>query len=709
MNPDRRSIVGLVLGSLGATSVEVRARSATAEPPGGGQARAEPGQTFASRKEATGASVAAGTGWIRIQGWSHAGDGGANGYFRVPAWPGHDAALRTADRWLPDGGHSDADGGWWDMDTPERLQQLGDASDGYASAWLRLESFLGAEARYGPANRDGVRTLLGGRACEIELPPTTIRIPRPLTFPLLLRGLYATSPATQLSPMPGATARTFGKRAAISINGDGRGDWIEAYPGMRAGRIGPLRWHNDLDIEWCGLEIGGPFLVERQHGWNMTQLVRVSGSYVDQVRIDGVTNQSPRVMPAGWAPSESAAISSAPIGDGLMWSNVHSSDRDEQGVEHIATLTRGNRGGINQLAINGRHHIVDSDAHLVQGGHFESGGLLVEDSNILVQSSIFFHMRATVVPPIATRARNAASGDVYRLAIEGCTFLLVGEHRGWRPGTRLVPDIDLAPGVRLDVRNARRSFSPAGTTAQRSEMGIIVARNGAIDQDWRSKAGAASLAGRIDVDGVVRLDLTVSCSGLSFTFAPRKHASARWNRPSGTYRYREMKLFDTRRMIGHFDRNGEISVSASAGAEGLLHVIAQVPQCTSRFLRASPGAAAGRYDQLCDVPFVSPGYPLDFGAHVNGFPYEPWFDGADRLAIPDFAGSVQFHGDTVTVRAAEVSADLTAPFAGVWTRGDTILFDSLPIDKAGRRRRGIQKVTKGPGNVAGVDWIPLFA
>lgn len=108
-----------------------------------------------SKFDAEGFNFAAAVNAIATSGYLAAGDGGHALYKRVAAQPAHKGRLRSADRFLPDGTVSAANGGWWEIvDIELNARQFGAKADG-GNDFNALQDFLDTMLAMGRAGSFG--------------------------------------------------------------------------------------------------------------------------------------------------------------------------------------------------------------------------------------------------------------------------------------------------------------------------------------------------------------------------------------------------------------------------------------------------------------------------------------------------------------------------------------------------------------------------
>jgi hypothetical protein len=643
---------------------------------------------FATVKEAEATVIDEAAALIDIAAWDeHA--------LRVP-W-GVQPALyaRVANAGPLFGGQFLSNGGtvrWQITGTDFYLVQFGPGSDHFAAALINVESFF--------ANTAG-----SGR---LFFPPANVRFPRTIYFPLKAYHIEGNSQDTILGPKPGAV---YDDDVMFRVNVGADGNWISAYPSPRAGFIGSFQLVNDANIVLRGFEFGGSYKIEKITALDFNQICASSPQYVDQITVEDLTNLRQRPSPLGWPDRKRATFSSGFIGDGLRIKGVHSLPADKSAISTaMAIYVSGCRGGVIEGSINGIVKVVGSSALTLIGGHFETGGLIVEESNVTVSSTMFFNQNETARVPIETVNTHAVNGEVYTLILDDVTFLAVryrevdaneGLPLSGIPPASLRADVQRANGVALIVRNCARSFSRDGSLSERGRMGIIVAGENGLVSDWNSKSGALSQAGRIDVDGKVRANITTESESISGFLTAMGEGFSRWNASSGTYHYACQVLHDTIRMLGHTIGATTVAIKVK-GESGVLLAATQVSGVTYRFFR---GSSAGSYDRYVDIPAVQLGFSYDFGDHLNGFPWLSREEGpVDKLAIPDFYGSVTFSGQNIVALYPSATADTATTAAGTFRIGDEIRFPGLPSAKMGGQISAIVRTTGGNGTTAGVDW-----
>lgn len=563
---------------------------------------------------------------------------------------------------------------WQLTGTEFHLVQFGSGDDDYASALVNAESFFAA----------------GLGAGRLVLPPTTVRVPRTISFPLAVTAIEGNAEKTLLKPRPGAS---YTDDVMLRVNVGPDGGWVREYPGPRAGFIGGFQLVNDTDTDIRGIEFGGGYRLGRITARDFNQIAASAPHYTDQVTIEDVLNLAQRPSPPDWPPRKRATIAVGPLGDGLRIKGVHSLPaRDEDIADALAIHVRGCRGGVIEGSINGIVAIEDSSAITVLGGHFESGGLLIRESSVRVASTLFFNQEHTRRVPIVTVNDDAVNGDVYTLVLDDVTFLSSGALRydARDPGRGLpvgVPprtlrrDVHRASGYAVVVRDCRRSFSRDGTLSQRGRMGIVIGDDQGLVPGWSARAGLLSIAGRIDIDGRARADATSESGAVSAHLrAIERDGFSRWNARGGTWHYACQILHDTARMLGH-TVEATATARTETGGGGVLLAVTQIVGATYRFYR---GAAGGRYDRMVDVPASQLGYVYDFGDHLNGFPWAPRAAGpVDALAIEGFHGAVTFSGQTVLARFPSAAHDTTVR-AGEFQIGDEVGFPGCPRDPDGK-------------------------
>ena len=585
---------------------------------------------------------------------------------------------------------------WQITGTDFYLVQFGPGTDEYAAALINVESFF-------------ANTSASGR---LIFPPTTVRFPRSIYFPLKVYHIEGNARDTILRPRPGAV---YTDDVLFRVNVGPDGSWISAYPGPRAGTIGSFQLVNDLNINLRGFEFGGSYKVAKITALDFNQICAAAPHYTDQITVEDLANLRHRDSPPDWPDHKKATFSSGAIGDGLRIKGVHSNPAHKSGNSTaMAIYVSGCRGGVIEGSINGIVRVVHSSALTLIGGHFETGGLIVEESNVTISSTIFFNQRDNGRVPIESVNTQAVNGEVYTLILDDVTFLAAGALRygrdgdpadGWPvgfPPASLRADVLRANGVALIVRNCARSFSRDGSLSERGRMGIIVAEEYGFVSDWNSKSGALSQAGRIDVDGKVRANITTESESISgFLTAMGNDHYSRWYASSGTYHYACQVLHDTIRMLGH--TIGVTTLATQVNGEGgVLLTVTQVSGVTYRFFR---GSSPGSYDRYVDIPAVHLGFVYDFGDLLNGFPWLSRREGpVDKLAIPDFYGSVTFSGQNIVALYPSATADTTTTATGAFRIGDEIRFPGLPISKMGEQISALFRVTGGNGTTAGVDW-----
>lgn len=574
---------------------------------------------------------------------------------------------------------------WQLTGTEFHLVQFGPGEDDYASALLNAESFF--------ANGLGAGRLI--------FPPATVRFPRTISFPIAVTAIEGNAESTVLKPKPGAT---YTDDVMLRVNVGQDGTWIAEYPGPRSGFIGNFQLVNDLGLNIRGIEFGGGYRLSKITAQNFNQIAASAPHYTDQVTIEDLLNLSQRASPPEWPPRKRATVAVGPIGDGLRIQGVHSLPDTEKNIgDAMAIHVGGCRGGVIEGAINGIVSIEQSSSITVVGGHFESGGLLVKESNVRVASTMFFNQERSRRVPIVTVNENAVNGEVYTLVLDDVTFLSSGALRyderdpsrglpvGVPPKT-LRSDVHRAQGYAVVVRNCARSFSRDGTLNQRGRMGIIIGDDQGLVAGWNSRSGLLSIAGRVDTDGRARGDATSESGTVaSYLRTFERDGFSRWNGRSGTWYYACQILHDTERMLGHTVK-ATAKARAEAGQGGTLLAVTQIVGATYRFYR---GAAEGRYDQAVDVPATYLGYLYDFGDHLNGFPWTSRVAGpVDALAIEGFYGAVTFNGEIVLARFPSAAHD-TAIHAGTFQTGDELRFPGCPRDPDGKVVLGLIRSNTG--------------
>ncbi|MDQ6702655.1 MAG: hypothetical protein M3Z96_05905 [Pseudomonadota bacterium] len=640
---------------------------------------------FATVKEAEAAVIDDAAALVNIAAWDELA-------LRVP-W-GVQPALyaRVANAGPVFGGQFLSNGGtvrWQITGTDFYIVQFGPGSDNYAVALINVESFF-------------AKTSGSGR---LFFPPTNVRFPRTIYFPIKVYHIEGNASDTILRPKAGAV---YDDDVMFRVNVGTDGNWISAYPNSRAGFIGSFQLENDANIDIRGFEFGGSYKIGKITALDFNQICASAPHYTDMITVEDIANLRQRTSPQGWPDRKRATFSSGAIGDGLRIKGVLSSD-DPFG-KALAILISGCRGGVIEGTINGIIHAVNCSALTLIGGHFETGGLIVEESNVTVSSTIFFNQNENARLPIETVNTQAVNGEVFTLILDDVTFLAVryreddatdGLPVGIPPAS-LRADVLRANGVTLIVRNCARSINRDGTLNQRGRMGIIVAGEYGLVSDWNSKSGALSQGGRIDVDGKVRANITTESESISgFLTAMGNDGFSRWNASSGTYHYACQVLHDTIRMLGHTIGATAVAMQVK-GEGGVLLVGTQVSGVTYRFFR---GSSAGSYDRYVDIPAVDLGFPYDFGDHLNGFPWLSRREGpVDKLAIPDFYGSVTFFGQNIVALYPSATADTTTTATGTFRIGDEIRFPGLPTAKMGGQISALVRTTGGSGTAAGVDW-----
>ena len=516
---------------------------------------------------------------------------------------------------------------------------------------------------------------------------------------------------TILRPRAGAV---YDDDVMFRVNVGRDGNWIWAYPSPRAGFIGSFQLVNDANIDIRGFEFGGSYKIAKITALDFNQICAASPQYVDQITVEDITNVRQRPSPLGWPDRKRATFSSGFIGDGLRIKGVHSNPGDKSAIDTgMAIYVSGCSGGVIEGSINGIVRVAGSSALTLIGGHFETGGLIVEESTVTVLSTMFLNQKANGRVPIETVNTHAVNGEVYTLILDDVTFLAAGALRYREddpaeglpigvPPASLRADVLRANGVALIVRNCARSFSRDGTLNRQGRMGIIVAGENGLVSDWNSKSAALSQAGRIDVDGKVRANITTESESISGSLTSMGNFRfARWNAGSGTYHYACQVLHDTIRMLGHTIGATTVAMQVE-GEGGVLLAGTQVSGVTYRFFR---GRSAGSYDRYVDIPAVQLGFPYDFGDHLNGFPWLSREEGpVDKLAIPDFYGSVTFSGQNIVALYPSATADTATTAAGTFRIGDEIRFPGLPSAKMGGQISALVRTTGGSGTTAGVDW-----
>ena len=584
---------------------------------------------------------------------------------------------------------------WQITGTDFYVVQFGPGSDHYAAALINVESFF--------ANTSG-----SGR---LFFPPANVRFPRTIYFPLKVYHIEGNARDTVLRPKAGAV---YDDDVMFRVNVGTDGNWISAFPGPSSGIIGSFQLANDANIDIRGFEFGGSYKIEKITALDFNQICAASPQYADQITVEDISNLRQRTSPQGWPDRKRATFSSGFIGDGLRIKGVLSGPGDaSSNTTAIAIYVSGCRGGVIEGSINGIVRVFHCGALTLIGGHFEAGGLIAEESNVTVSSTMFFNQKANGRVPVETVNTQAVNGEVYTLILDDVTFLAAGALRyreddpaeGWPvgvPPTSLRADVLRANGVALVVRNCARSFSRDGSLSERGRMGIIVAGENGLVSDWNSKSGALSQAGRIDVDGKVRANITTESESISgFLTAIGNDRFARWNASSGAYHYACQVLHDTIRMLGHTIGATAVAMQV-VGEGGVLLLGTQVSGVTYRFFR---GSSAGSYDRYVDIPAVQLGFPYDFGDHLNGFPWLSREEGpVDKLAIPGYYGSVTFSGQNIVALYPSATADTATTAAGTFTIGDEIRFPSLPSAKTGGQISALVRTTGGSGTAAGVDW-----
>lgn len=417
--------------------------------------------------------------------------------------------------------------------------------------------------------------------------------------------------------------------------------------------------------------------------------------YSDKITISRIQYRLPQDITTYYA------IDLFGLGDGYLIQQVafaysYSFDAPTKGL--FIDWSRG--GTINGL-INGHHFFKRCEALEVQGNHIESGSITIEDCNMRVLDTVFWHWRDSYPKLIIAGAGSEQQRHV--IGLENVTFQCRFDQ------TDAVPaDIQHDGKTTVHLRNVGRV--PTYDYDTGSVAGVFVAdRDGAPFAEFNNYSHILSQEGVIDGSLVSGQKTTYPkfCTTLSLTPTPVGAINSielnnkwTWTLGAGTYYYAMTVLLDPVRLIGHVVSN-EVSIATST--EGIQLNVTPGAGNQNVMVRYYRGTSPGSYDAYVDVPHVNLRSLVDSGAHLGNF---AWLS---RTASP--AATVnEFHTiaiDQSQCRSWASSASGEYPTVGTWKNGDEHVLRPYDIDGSSMLTGAIRR-TNGSSNTIDVDWRRVY-
>ena len=456
-----------------------------------------------------------------------------------------------------------------------------------------------------------------------------------------------------LSVVKPSSTGIFTSGFVIMYNSSDGSTWDSAYPGGPSGGVEDIYINaNGGDTTSKGIFTAGKCDLVNLRFSYLAQAIKTTGEYDDHVFIDRIFITHPQ--------STAYAIEVGLLGDGLTIGRVLFDDGGSAINKNAISVSSCHSGKIvNQ--IQGNIYVSTSDSFEITGAHLEDGSITINESRVTISNSHLWNQGTKA--SITTTATNGR----HILAVRDCQFLV-----DINANASDVYDYDIKADTNyvVFIENCSRRTLKQGNTALVENMGVQVeATGGGGLVAWNQYSPILSRHGRIEQGNAVPMENrnVYGPDGAIYPFVGLStDPSAVWTGDTGTYYYKIAYIYDTTRLVGRADANGERSVSLTNGGNAALLTIGTVRHMNC-FVRVWRGTTSGSYDKYVDIPSVSLRLLYDTGEIVNGFKWQARTAG--EIDATYDATEITIGRGVATVRGPGT----TAPTVGTWAAGDIFL------------------------------------
>lgn len=489
--------------------------------------------------------------------------------------------------------------------------------------------------------------------------------------------------------------------------------WIEAYPNQKSGGI------ENIYIDGTATSGIDGFYFAGSHYFRCIQCA-VTGTAIEKPNLytDGLDIQHIHGM--GGRSSDSKYLVYLPgLGDGYSINHIASGYTGVETGQTLGLYLGACRGGFVKNLVNGWNSFVSTgDGVTVSNGHFETGGIDIDSSDVTVIDNQFFTEDDNLTDGrygINIKNDQADTTSSRRLVVVANNeFIRMPNKRGGWP-TVDKPDINIEGNPSsVILMNNIRSTSISGLVSEQQKSAALIGFDGAIVNDWKNYAhvlyreNVQFAQNHVPVNGTVQ---RVNTFGGWFSATPttKNFSSQNWTfgGATATYYYAIQAMTDPVRLLG---RDGttiaEASIALTNG--GNIPVLqvdgGSMKSAGNVMYRVYRGTSTGSYDKYVDIPAANMWRLYDGGDAVNGWPWESRAAGpVDTLNTGGHAGIARYTEGLLDLKSNSLNS---SPTVGTWKQGDNVERIDLTAPAIGSTViTGMKRLSSGSGHVDGTDWM----
>jgi hypothetical protein len=516
-----------------------------------------------------------------------------------------------------------------------------------------------------------------------------------------------------------ANGGSFDGDIVFRLNTDATHGWVKTYPGLPATAVSGFVLHAAeaaaAGHNLTAFEFGGSPAFSELMFLGFDQGIRQIDQYCDLVKIS-------RIYSFAKPDTPNYLIDLPYTGDSVDINQIHSSIDSALDYRVKLLRLRYKNGATIRNVINGDVLIEFSRAVVIETMHMESGQVQMSASSGRISDGLFY-MRGRagqkVTPVVVSQPAGQASAVSAVVTLSDLGFAYVTDLPGSYP-TDGTPNFSVSgtgstPSHQILIRNLHRvAGSSTASFLNNHAFGVTCG-----DAVFDAYSHFASVESQF-ANGIWRFsgrrEAIPASGGIDNTTFSALDSFRTWQGASGTYYYRVVALYDTKRLLGRRG-SAQATLSPVSGGPGVSLFVGLDWRQPGVMLRVYRGTASDSYDKFVDVPLISGARLHDSGLDIGGFPWVTRTAGPAITPNTDIDAGFEIDpGETGTGsdaygRVIAYARTATAPpTLGGWRKGDRVLLVSPTVVGASRLLGWIRLTdcnSFAAAHVMGTDWAEL--